>query len=71
MRTAFRARFRTAGNAKRIAKEIGYAEKQGRPETAKHVTKVKGNDTGALSVIEDIHVGRRIMRRSGKLWSFS
>ena len=38
---------------------------------AKHETEVKDNDTGARPVIKDVHVGRRIVRRSGRLWSIS
>jgi hypothetical protein len=63
VRTAFHARLRTAGNAKQIATEISCSEKHSRPEMAKHETKVKGNEMGACSVIEDAHAGRRIMRR--------
>ena len=70
--TAFHAGLRTAGNARQIA-EISYSEKQGKPETVKHETKVKTNDTGARSVIRDVHVGRRVKRlgRSGRLWTMS
>jgi len=62
----FHTGLRTARDAKRIAKEIGYAEKQGKPETAKHETEVKGNDAGARPVIRDVGVRRRIMQRSGR-----
>jgi hypothetical protein len=61
MRVAFHAEFRTAGNAKRVAKEIGYTRRQDRPGTAKRETKMKGNDTGVCSVIADVHAGRRIV----------
>jgi hypothetical protein len=45
-RKMYVAELRTARNAKRVAKEIGYAEKQGRPGTTKHETKPKGSGTG-------------------------
>jgi hypothetical protein len=70
MRTALHAGLRTAGNAKRIANEMGYAGKQGRPETAKHETKVKGNDTGARSVDEDADVGRESCEGQGGFGPF-
>ena len=69
IRTALHAGPRTAGNAKRTAKEIAYAEKQGGAEMSKYETKVTRYDTGARSIIEDVHAGRRIMRRSGRLWT--
>lgn len=71
MRTAFCAGLRTAENAKPIAKEIGFVEKQGRPETTKHETKVKDKDTRARSVIGDVYMGQRIMRKSERLWTIS
>lgn len=43
------------------------AKKQGRPEMAKRETKAEGNDAGARSAIEDVNVGRRIMRRTWRL----
>ena len=45
-----------AGNAKRVAEEIGYVEKLNRPETTKYETNMTGSDTGARSVVKDMEV---------------
>jgi len=45
MRTAFHVRPRTARDAERTANVIDYVEKQGRPETTKQETRVKGDNT--------------------------
>jgi len=58
----------TVRNIKWIANEIGYVDKL---ETVKDKTGAKGSCTGALSVGENVHAGRRIIRGSGKLWGFS
>ena len=69
MCTPFHAGFRTAGNIKRIAKEIDHDEKLDRLENAKHEIKVKGNDTRARSAVKNVDVGQRIMRTPWRLWT--
>ena len=43
----------------------------GQTGDAKHGIRLKDNDMGARSVLEDVRAGWRIMRRSGRLWTIS
>ena len=58
--TPFRTGLWKAGDVKQIVKVIDYAEKQGRPETAKRETELgKGSDAEARSAIEDVYMRAR------------